>query len=87
MIDYVAYICSNFFLNFSYTPYPKLLLFSMTKDTASQKPICHRNNNAPRLCLNIYIMYSMQCSKNTGDPKFSEAKFSYRFLLFPYHFI
>ena len=60
MIDYVAYICNNLFLNFSYTPYPKLSLFSMIKDITSQKPFHPKKiNYTQKLCFNIYIMYSM----------------------------
>ena len=68
-VNYVAYICNNFFLNFGYTPYPDFSLFSMTKDIGSQVQLCPKKINLiHKFCFNIYIMYSMQSQKNVVDP-------------------
>ena len=45
MIKYVAYVCNNFFLHFSYASYPKLsltIMITMTNDIPSWKQFCPR---------------------------------------------
>ena len=68
--------------------YCELPLFSMTAYVVAQKQ--HRFKKiiyAHKECINIFIMYSMHSQKTAGDPWFSEAKISYRFLLFIFDLI
>ena len=88
MVNYVAYICNTFSLNFSYAPYPKLALLSMKNDIALQKLFYPKKiHYAQKLCFNRCIMYGMHNQKNAEDLCFSEAKFSYRFLFFIFSLI
>ena len=67
-VNYVAYICNNFFLNLVYAPYQEFSLFLMTKDIGLQEQLHPKKiNYVYKLCFNIYIMYSMQSQKN-ADP-------------------